>query len=426
MMESLSGWTLLLMAAIGLLTVGFHFWRFSGKTLDVAPNILTSLGIFGTFLGVALGLSEFDTTDIQASVPTLMEGLKTAFWSSIVGLLGALSIKVRGAFGQLTAPTGKQQGATISDLLESLDKMKLSLTEMNQLARDNNAAAAISAFQTAASSQGDRQHKALMQELEQINYSLEHYQERMAEANAKALVEAIERVMTEFNTKINEQYGDNFKRLNESVISMLDWQKQYKAQITELIDEQQRSTESMKSAVESFEYMVRHADAFNGISASLEELLTAMETQRDSLQKQLGSLAGLIASAADGLPQLEQRVLGLTQGMADAVEKQQSWLSNELSESQTKLQNQWQQQLASTQENLQNQQQQSLYQLQKLGERVERQFVVLDESLEAELNKSLKSLGVQLSALSEKFVSDYSPLTDKLQRLVQTAERVHE
>ena len=60
------------------------------------------------------------------------------------------------------------------------------------------------------------------------------------------------------------------------------------------------------------------------------------------------------------------------------------------------------------------------------GERVERQFVVLDESIEAELNKSLKSLGVQLSALSEKFVSDYSPLTDKLQRLVQTAERVHE
>jgi len=248
----------------------------------------------------------------------------------------------------------------------------------------------------------------------------------MAEANAKALVEAIERVMTEFNTKINEQYGDNFKRLNESVISMLEWQKQYKSQITELIDEQQRSTESMKSAVESFGYMVRHADAFNGISESLEELLTAMESQRDSLQQQLGSLAGLIASAADGLPQLEERVLALTNGMATAVEKQQSWLSSELSESQLKLQSQWQQQLASTQENIQNQQQQSLYQLQKLGERVERQFVVLDESLEAELNKSLKSLGVQLSALSEKFVSDYGPLTDKLQQLVQTAERVHE
>ncbi|WP_221800575.1 hypothetical protein [Oceanobacter mangrovi] len=426
MMESLSGWTLVLMAVIAVLTAFFHLYRFSARTLDVGPNILTSLGIFGTFLGVALGLSEFDTSDIQASVPTLMEGLKTAFWSSIVGLFGALTIKVRGAIGQLTAVAAKQQGATIADLLAALDKIRLSVSETNQLARDSNPVAALHALQTALASQSDRQHQALMGELEQINHSLENYQERMAEANARALVEAIEMVMTEFNTKINEQYGDNFKRLNESVISMLEWQKSYKGQITELINEQQRGAESMKVACDAFEYMVRHANAFNGISASLEELLSAMETQRDSLQQQLGSLAGLISSAADGLPQLEQRVLSLTQGMATAVEQQQNWLSTELSESQLNLQQQWQQQLAVTQEQIQNQQQQSLYQLQKLGERVERQFVVLDESLEAELNKALKSLGIQLSALSEKFVSDYGPLTDKLQRLVQAAERVNE
>jgi hypothetical protein len=49
------------------------------------------------------------------------------------------------------------------------------------------------------------------------------------------------------------------------------------------------------------------------------------------------------------------------------------------------------------------------------------QVAVLDAALTEELKKSLESLGRQLAALSEKFVSDYSPLTDKPHRLVAVA-----
>ena len=65
-------------------------------------------------------------------------------------------------------------------------------------------------------------------------------------------------------------------------------------------------------------------------------------------------------------------------------------------------------------------------QLQRLAERVERQVTLLDESMEIELNKALKSFDMQLTALSEKFVSDYSPLTKQLQNLVSLAEQVNE
>jgi hypothetical protein len=40
----------------------FPLFHYSTKTVELAPNILTSIGIFGTFLGVALGLWSFDTT----------------------------------------------------------------------------------------------------------------------------------------------------------------------------------------------------------------------------------------------------------------------------------------------------------------------------------------------------------------------------
>ena len=37
------------------------------------------IGIFGCFLGISLGLMKFNTTDVQGSVPALVDGIKTAF-----------------------------------------------------------------------------------------------------------------------------------------------------------------------------------------------------------------------------------------------------------------------------------------------------------------------------------------------------------
>ncbi len=412
MMEQFSLWTLGLIVVITALTFFFHFYRYSIRTAEVAPNILTSIGIFGTFLGVALGLWHFDTADIHGSVPKLMDGLKTAFWSSIVGLLGALTLKIRGAVAQ-TARREVQQTrvATIDDLDASLKH----LADVMNPAADSG-----------LPQQLGRQHLQTLDRMNDIISSLETYQERQAEANAKALVHAIEMVMREFNTKINEQYGDNFKRLNESVIAMLEWQQNYKEQLGALIGEQERTASAMSEAGEAFEYMVKHANAFNGISESLQDLLNGLEAQRQNLQSQLGSLADLVNHAADGLPKLEERVVGLTQGMSDALQMQQRWAVEELTKMQRNTEQQLQQMQASSNQRLQEQQQQSLAQLQRLGERVERQVTVLDESMETELNKALKSFGMQLTALSEKFVSDYSPLTEKLQRLVAMAERIDE
>jgi hypothetical protein len=68
------------LVAIVIATVAFHI-RFTPKSVANGPAILTTTGIFATFLGIAIGLSEFDTTNVQASVPSLLAGLKTAFWA---------------------------------------------------------------------------------------------------------------------------------------------------------------------------------------------------------------------------------------------------------------------------------------------------------------------------------------------------------
>ncbi|MBW8190305.1 hypothetical protein K0504_04580 [Neiella marina] len=62
----------------------------NGNRNKLVPALLTSLGITGTFLGITMGLSEFnmagDSKALIASAGELLEGMKTAFYTSLVGL----------------------------------------------------------------------------------------------------------------------------------------------------------------------------------------------------------------------------------------------------------------------------------------------------------------------------------------------------
>jgi ribosomal 50S subunit-associated protein YjgA (DUF615 family) len=48
---------------------------------------------------------------------------------------------------------------------------------------------------------------------------------------------------------------------------------------------------------------------------------------------------------------------------------------------------------------------------------------LLDASMEKELTQALQTFGYQLTALSEKFVNDYMPLTDRLREILTLAEK---
>lgn len=67
--------------------------RLAPRFTAYAPAFLISLGIFGTFVGIVIGLVDFDSNQIDKSISDLLEGLKTAFISSIAGLGGGLVFK---------------------------------------------------------------------------------------------------------------------------------------------------------------------------------------------------------------------------------------------------------------------------------------------------------------------------------------------
>lgn len=60
------------------------------RKIDNFPTIISTLGVLGTFYGITKGLWHFDTIHLNDSIPKLLEGLKTAFWTSLAGMLGSM------------------------------------------------------------------------------------------------------------------------------------------------------------------------------------------------------------------------------------------------------------------------------------------------------------------------------------------------
>ena len=59
---------------------------FDIKTGKDLKSQIVSMGVLGTFVGIFIGLQAFNPDDITNSVNDILDGLKTAFFTSIVGM----------------------------------------------------------------------------------------------------------------------------------------------------------------------------------------------------------------------------------------------------------------------------------------------------------------------------------------------------
>ena len=64
------------------------------KTKKDLKSQIVSVGVLGTFVGIFIGLQGFNPDDIVNSVNKILVGLKTAFFTSIVGMSVATTLSI--------------------------------------------------------------------------------------------------------------------------------------------------------------------------------------------------------------------------------------------------------------------------------------------------------------------------------------------
>ncbi len=65
------------------------FWN-NTYIFESIPPVFPTLGIFCTALGITIGIWNFNTDDIQASIPELLKGLRIAFIATMAGIMGLI------------------------------------------------------------------------------------------------------------------------------------------------------------------------------------------------------------------------------------------------------------------------------------------------------------------------------------------------
>lgn len=260
---------------------------------DLIPSVFATIGILGTFLGIYFGLKEFDVKNINESIPNLLEGLKTAFLTSIVGvslsMISSYVSKIVLKRAELNLPPKPTDEL---DALQEISKVLKEFKEQNHLDADtlNNSlvgendhsisvqiiklknqlidlekkydvhvrilesikgslggdddTSLLTQFQKLRSEQNDN-IKLILNSMSENNKLLsakfDEFSHLLARNNTEALVEVMKRATDEFNKQmsaiVERLVQENFKELNDSVQRMNQWQKENKEMIKSLTDQ---------------------------------------------------------------------------------------------------------------------------------------------------------------------------------------------
>ncbi|MBO8086206.1 MAG: hypothetical protein J7D61_09255 [Marichromatium sp.] len=318
-MAVIGAFTLLLVALFGAALAAIGRGR-GEEFYHGAPTLLTTLGILGTFLGIAIGLLEFDVRDIEYSIPVLLDGLKLAFVTSIIGILLGAILRLVLLLGTDT-PSAQMQ----SDAATKVERPELDALERLVALGEHQAEAAraqLAATQTLERRLEHLDHD-LTQTLEthhaQLLGQLDDFARRLGEMGSRQLIEALEGAIRDFNDKLGVQFGENFRRLDDSVGKLLQWQEQYRQHMQALGDQLDHAVGAVGQSQTAIEALTRQAMQISRHVEDQETTMAGLRRETMELESLLSGIAELRDRAKEAFPAMDTRLKAMLENIENAV-----------------------------------------------------------------------------------------------------------
>lgn len=220
---------------------------FVRHTVDTIPNVFVTLGLFGTFMGITYGLLQFDTDPnrIKNSIRMLLDGLKTAMFTSIGGIF-------------------------LSLIYSRIIEIKIPVTESDET-----------------------------KELRRLNNKFDLMTDSILEAHQKALIKAFKDVLLNFNDIFKDILEDmvtsNFNELSNTVETLTEWQKSHKQDVEALKSAYSSLVKEHKTFADTTAIWVSRLDEIAGQSSRLQGII-------DSFNKSFNE-DGNLSRILDGITQ---------------------------------------------------------------------------------------------------------------------------
>ena len=386
--------TLIILAFFGF----FLYQLIKTKTLHpAAGGLLITIGICFTFYGISIGLANFNPDEIDESLPELITGIKTAFLVSVLGVLFSIILRITAlVMDYFRKQEVVDEGVGIEDLValqkQAVDAQKAQAQSLQLLTESNN------------------------KNFVQMSESFDNFARTMAENNSKAFIQALQDVIKDFNNKITEQFGDNFKQLNMAVGALLEWQKNYK----EYVERSEKNLNALyikiDKAMRDYTTLLEHTSKFADHANALKTLLDGALNQRENLEKNIQNLSTFLKSMQETIPNLIKNInlyqntslqnIKQIQEHSQNLEKHYIDVTSKLTQSIDTNINQLTQHFKENTGKLTDSILKINDNLLKGSQAINSQIKVLDDELE----NVLKHMGLNLASIAGKFVDDYQKI----------------
>ncbi len=320
------------------------------------PTLLTTLGILGTFAGIIAGLLGFDVNQIDSSINELLEGLKTAFTTSLVGMTLSIVYKLLLSTGWISPRDADQPDEGDIGIGELHTAMRDQVKGIHALHRsieikENGEAGLMGQLKALRTDLGD-QNQQLLQPINRMTdrsdellitvqaqqqafndfqqslwTKLDDFADMLSKSATEQVIKALEQVIGDFNSNLTEQFGQNFSDLNAAVLALVQWQENYKQQLKQMAVQYQQGVEAITETGRAVTQISEASGAIPEHMAQLKTVIESNQYQLQQLERHLTAFQGVRDRAVEAVPEIRSQIDQALSGMKQATATMNEGLS---------------------------------------------------------------------------------------------------
>ncbi len=278
----------------------------SRNVLNLVSGTMTGLGILGTFIGLSLGLQQFNTgtaDEIALSIGPLIQGIKVAFHTSIYGMVFSLVFsfvyknKMDQAYEALDRFLEAYENFVLPDSKNESFRQLLSFEQrqtegMNQIAG------------TFAQEISVRVNEIMTPQFDRMNKTIENF----AHVASEAQVEGVDRIVDKFIEQMNRSLGGTMASLSAAIRETVEWQQQDRTYMRNILNEVGRMTDNTAQvndlAGQSIQHMASYVERLDQLQGYVSEDLAGIQ----KLMQDHEAYAGQLTEHMQMLSEYEQQI----------------------------------------------------------------------------------------------------------------------
>ena len=284
---------------------------------ELIPNLLTSLGILGTFMGLSRGLSSLnfaDSTELVEGIPVLLEGMRFAFGTSVAGISCSI------VFNMLNRILQGTSYRAIDDFVTSFTQLAMSRPLDNDVQlicqnQDRNFM-----LQGINDTLVDRLAENVSRSISRVMSPVSDSMDRFIVGATRNQIEGVNQIVSRFLTEMDRSMGGQFTSLSQSM-NTLEQNQRRAAQATGenlsaaegIIRNAQSLQEITSRAMDKFDTYMGQLNTVRERDENFERRTADLLNDMRKESKDMASLISGLTNKVKTLPEME--------GSGDAPEK---------------------------------------------------------------------------------------------------------